>query len=196
MLWSAGVALARCLVNSKAAERIAGCSIQGKFCIEVGGGLGIVSIAARRAGAAKVVCTDGEDKVVAIAQRNLDFDYSQTCGCGEAVAPTAGSSYSNGATEGAGSSGATGALLSWGDVPEATVLLNIHGRPGTYIVCSASLRTLQRGIRGRQGATDAHWHVPSSTYTRNYVCADMQTTLMVTSNAAVRHSLCCRLCVW
>ena len=131
MLWSAGVALARCLVNSKAAERIAGCSIQGKFCIEVGGGLGIVSIAARRAGAAKIVCTDGEDKVVAIAQRNLDFDYSQTCGGGDTVAPTAGSIDRSGATENAAGSGAGCALLSWGDVPEATVLLNMHGRPGT-----------------------------------------------------------------
>lgn len=113
--------------------------------MEVGGGLGLVSIAARRAGAAKVVCTDGEEAVVHVAQRNLDLDYAAV---EAAVAAASDGGGGGGVGDGSGSgldptptstptstptppTSGIAAVLKWGDAAGAVALLQAQGPPSS-----------------------------------------------------------------
>lgn len=130
-------------------------TLRGKRVVEVGGGLGLVSIVAARLGAS-VVCTDGEKLVVRHAEINLQRNCGIGCGGVEGSAAPVGSA---GAGAGAGDGAGAGALgsspaggggrdgdggagagaftarvLRWGDVDGARDIVKSHGRPDLVLM--------------------------------------------------------------
>ncbi|KAI7837557.1 hypothetical protein COHA_008572 [Chlorella ohadii] len=100
--WEAGFFLAEWVLNNAAL-------IAGRACLEIGCGAGMVGVALHRAGAAHVLCTDGDSQTVVNCRFNLQLNgvplANSTCSCGDSTCGRTGhggSSSSSSSSEGMG----------------------------------------------------------------------------------------------